>query len=242
MGRRSLVISFVVIALMLTWASSASAAEGRSGTAQKAKTDAEVAPPGHEVASRGSNDRGRGRGPSEKGRVHAAANAARGMNRHSPPGEWNENGHEPAAPSFPQGKAPSDPDADANGGMDKPGGVGGFDADKDGNNGCGNDADREDDNNGWCGKPPHAAAPGPEGPPPGDGDDGTTPPAPVDSPPAITPPSIVGPTIQVLPAPRRTAPGALPRTGVDVSSVFLAGWGLTLAGIGMRARPRRRYR
>lgn len=24
----------------------------------------------------------------------------------------------------------------------------------DGNNGCGNDADREDDNNGWCGQPP----------------------------------------------------------------------------------------
>jgi hypothetical protein len=26
----------------------------------------------------------------------------------------------------------------------------------DGNNGCGNDPDREDDNNGWCGKPPIA--------------------------------------------------------------------------------------
>lgn len=27
------------------------------------------------------------------------------------------------------------------------------DGDQDGNNGCGNDADRDDDNEGWCGKP-----------------------------------------------------------------------------------------
>jgi hypothetical protein len=58
-----------------------------------------------------------------------------------------------------QGKAVSDPDATTNGGADKPGMTGGFDSDKDGNNGCGNDNDFEDDNNGWCGhhpKPTHA--------------------------------------------------------------------------------------
>jgi hypothetical protein len=54
-----------------------------------------------------------------------------------------------------QGKAPSDPDGDANGGPDKPGLAGGVDTtDQDGNNGCGNDQDFEDDNNGLCG--PHA--------------------------------------------------------------------------------------
>jgi hypothetical protein len=50
-----------------------------------------------------------------------------------------------------QGQSTSDPDADANGGPDKPGGDGGFDDDQDGNNGCGNDDDFEDDNNGNCG-------------------------------------------------------------------------------------------
>ncbi len=40
----------------------------------------------------------------------------------------------------------------SNGGADKPGGSGGIDqTDQDGNNGCGNDADFEDDNNGNCG-------------------------------------------------------------------------------------------
>ena len=59
-----------------------------------------------------------------------------------------------------QGKAKSDPDDDgrgpdrSNGGVDQPGGAGGVDlADQDGNNGCGNDDDFEDDNEGWCGKP-----------------------------------------------------------------------------------------
>ena len=51
-----------------------------------------------------------------------------------------------------QGRSPSDPDGDSNGGQDKPGFRGGFDDDRDGNNGCGNDTDREDDNNGNCGR------------------------------------------------------------------------------------------
>jgi hypothetical protein len=52
-----------------------------------------------------------------------------------------------------QGRSLSDPDGDTNGGADKPDPdcTGGVDAtDRDGNNGCGNDADREDDNNGNC--------------------------------------------------------------------------------------------
>jgi hypothetical protein len=54
-----------------------------------------------------------------------------------------------------QGRSLSDPDGMSNGGADKPspGCSGGVDlTDRDGNNGCGNDADREDDNNGNCGK------------------------------------------------------------------------------------------
>ena len=60
-----------------------------------------------------------------------------------------------------QGSTTSDPDDDghgpdrSNGGPDKPGGSGGVDAaDQDGNNGCGNDDDFEDDNEGWCGGKP----------------------------------------------------------------------------------------
>jgi hypothetical protein len=60
-----------------------------------------------------------------------------------------------------QGNSQSDPDDDgrgpdrSNGGADKPDGPGGVDlADQDGNNGCGNDDDFEDDNEGWCGKKP----------------------------------------------------------------------------------------
>ncbi|MCO8126208.1 LPXTG cell wall anchor domain-containing protein [Acidimicrobiia bacterium EGI L10123] len=56
-----------------------------------------------------------------------------------------------------QGNAQSDPDDDgrgpdrSNGGADKPGGEGGVDKDdQDGNNGCGNDDDFEDDNEGLC--------------------------------------------------------------------------------------------
>ena len=60
-----------------------------------------------------------------------------------------------------QGNSESTPDQNGKGperdynGTDKPGGSGGVDKnDQDGNNGCGNDDDFEDDNEGWCGKPP----------------------------------------------------------------------------------------
>jgi hypothetical protein len=73
--------------------------------------------------------------------------------------------HAPASAGT-QGNSPSDPDDDgrgpdrSNGGPDKPGGAGGVDvSDQDGNNGCGNDVDREDDNEGWCGGRPTYPAP-----------------------------------------------------------------------------------
>ncbi|MEA2499019.1 MAG: hypothetical protein QOH26_1424 [Actinomycetota bacterium] len=60
-----------------------------------------------------------------------------------------------------QGNSLSAPDENGHGperdfgGTDKPDGPGGMDlADQDGNNGCGNDDDFEDDNEGWCGKNP----------------------------------------------------------------------------------------
>ena len=63
-----------------------------------------------------------------------------------------------------QGRSASDPDDDgrgpdrSNGGADRPDGPGGVDlADQDGNNGCGNDDDFEDDNEGWCGRNPKRA-------------------------------------------------------------------------------------
>jgi hypothetical protein len=56
-----------------------------------------------------------------------------------------------------QGRARSEPDADGRGpdrndrGTDEPGHDGGlYPQDQDGNNGCGNDHDFEDDNEGWC--------------------------------------------------------------------------------------------
>ena len=80
-----------------------------------------------------------------------------------------------------QGDAESDPDDDGrgpertNGGADEPGGPGGVNqADQDGNNGCGNDQDFEDDNEGLCGSKP-ASAGGPDevkGPELNDEDDG----------------------------------------------------------------------
>lgn len=82
-----------------------------------------------------------------------------------------------------QGKAESDPDGMSNGGVDKPGGQGGvYTGDQDGNNGCGNDNDFEDDNNGNCGGPAHERGRTPTAP---EGSTGrTTPSAP--TPPAAT--------------------------------------------------------
>ena len=58
------------------------------------------------------------------------------------------------APSFAVKVAAGDATTDGSGGVDK--------LDQDGNNGCGNDDDFEDDNEGWCGhhpKPTHEEQP-----------------------------------------------------------------------------------
>ena len=77
-----------------------------------------------------------------------------------------------------QGKSTSDPDQNGKGPErnavgtrtpDKPGGQGGvIRSDQDGNNGCGNDQDFEDDNEGWCGGKPKQVQPAPTPTPPGD--------------------------------------------------------------------------
>ena len=67
------------------------------------------------------------------------------------------NGHQKSSNGSTQGASHSNPDG---GGVDKPYAAAGQEArsqgtsDWDGNNGCGNDDDREDDNNGWCGRKP----------------------------------------------------------------------------------------
>ena len=65
--------------------------------------------------------------------------------------------HAEGGASGSQGNSASEPDANGSGperdegGLDKPGGAGGLDVlDQDGNNGCGNDDDFEDDNEGLC--------------------------------------------------------------------------------------------
>ena len=96
-----------------------------------------------------------------------------GMNRQGGPSEhpgrgWKDPGQDQGSPTN-----LADPDCTGNrtrspqatnigscddddGAADSPGGSGGFDADKDWNNGCGNDTDFEDDNNGQCRGPQRA--------------------------------------------------------------------------------------
>ena len=134
------------------------------------------------------------------------------MNRPGGPGTWSGNGHEPAPQSSPQGYAPSDPDWNGNGGLDKPGQTGGFSDDRDGNNGCGNDDDREDDNNGRCGVSPAAQPPSP-------------------------PPTVIPPPVRVFPT--KITPRTLPRTGIDPLTFLWLGTGMTLSGHTLRRRGRR---
>jgi hypothetical protein len=210
-GIRTFYVAFVTVIVLLLGIPAAIAAPGTNGG--PTLTDSKAL--GVDVHVQ--------QGPSANGASHAAANGWRGMNRPGAPGWWKTHGHVPAAVSFPQGVSPSNPDADGNGGIDKPGHKGGFDADRDGNNGCGNDSDREDDNNGWCGKP-RVSGPTPPGKPG---------PAPEKKPPAAKPTVVLG---------KKVPAQTLPTTGVDVSSVLWTGWGLVLAGTGMKRKARRRRR
>jgi len=130
-----------------------------------------------------------------------------------------------------QGDAQHDPDDDgngpdrSNGGADKPDGPGGVDlADQDGNNGCGNDDDFEDDNEGLCrgrqaeSPPPGGGGPGGGGPGgggpggggPGGGGPAALPRVEVLSE-VVTAPAASAPTLaQVAPAAAQAAPAAAP--------------------------------
>jgi len=206
-GKRIVFGSLVVVLLMLASSATAFAAPGGRGHGRAAN------------------------GPNGQGKSHAPQNASRGMNMPGSPGTWKSHGHVPAAVSSPQGHSPSDPDSTGNGGLDKPGQTGGFSSDRDGNNGCGNDNDREDDNNGWCGLKPHHKhhhMKSSESPPP-------------EFPPVIPP----GKGPKVLPHPKITrveAEKTLPATGIDAVDLSYAGLGLMMSGCVLRRRARRRPR
>lgn len=118
-----------------------------------------------------------------------------------------------------QGKSPSTPDQDGIGadhGIDNNDKTG---SGTDGNNGCGNDADREDDNNGWCGNKP----------------------APEVSP-TETPSASPSPQAQVL---GRTftrpevAGSTLAQTGAGLATPIVAAAALLLMGFGLSAVGKR---
>lgn len=152
-----------------------------------------------------------------------------------------------------QGSSTSDPDDDTrgpertNGGVDKADGPGGADlADQDGNNGCGNDDDFEDDNEGWCSKRQTNTPNTPEVPPTipenpdtpniKDDDDRTKPKA--DRPIRdevltlnITPDG-PGETAALAPRSARSST-TLPMTGSGVAPFLLAAIGLIVVGMAM---------
>jgi hypothetical protein len=211
LGKR-IVFGTLVVVLILMLPSTAALAASRAGKGQNS--------PGQ--ARKSATTSGTAHSPNN-GHSHAPQNASRGMNRPGAPGQWKSNGHSPSPNSFPQGHSPSDPDFNGNGGLDKPGQTGGFSADRDGNNGCGNDDDREDDNNGWCGNKPHQLGPPPSPPP-------VTPP--------VTPPG-KGPRVLPLPKITRIEGRTLPRTGIEAIDLSYAGLGLMIAGQYLRKRARR---
>jgi hypothetical protein len=101
------------------------------------------------VADDGGND------AAKEKRADAAALRSENGNAHGRDDDVGASGHG-GEHSGTRGKSPSEPDQDGIG-MDR----GIFNDDKppsgDGNNGCGNDPDREDDNNGWCGAQPEVS-------------------------------------------------------------------------------------
>lgn len=142
-----------------------------------------------------------------------------------------------------QGKAASDPDGDANGGADKPGMAGGFDEDKDGNNGCGNDDDFEDDNNGWCGGGPKVGGEVEET----GTDTETSTSAEAASVMGVSfersaAPAVLGAAEAAAPAPVAAPAGTLAATGFGRTMTLLAlfGWALVVLGMALALVDRRR--
>ena len=219
---------------------------------------------------------------------NAQENSGEGMNRQGGPSThpgngWKDPGQDQGSPSN-----TADPDCTGNrtqspqatnigncddpaGAADKPGGSGGFDDDRDWNNGCGNDTDFEDDNNGLCLGPPAQPSSPPSNPPqdnpPQDNPPQSTsvvnppPVSPPAIPPAVTPP--VGPPPAappsqqppvVLTAPPVAPPAAptvptlapVPRrlAATGAATLDLTAAGLALVALGtllVRRRPARRW-
>ena len=158
--------------------------------------------------------------------------------------------HVEAGGSGNQGNAASEPDGNGHGperdagGLDKPGGPGGEDIlDQDGNNGCGNDDDFEDDNEGLCGGKHVGETPPTEE---------TTPPTQESTPPTIEVAgevtvaaggaAVLGETEvagEVAPA---AAVGELAFTGYEAWPLVLLALGLAVPGLILLAIGRRRAR
>ena len=158
---RALLSALTVLALLLLMAAPAGAAHNESHDKSKTKeerqadTDSDSEESDHDGDADGDSDTEYTE-DNDTNDGDAEDVADDDDNRH-PSGKDRsvESGDPTSNPN--QGKAESDPDDDTrgpdrtNGGPDKPNGSGGFDlADQDGNNGCGNDDDFEDDNEGWC--------------------------------------------------------------------------------------------
>lgn len=121
-----------------------------------------------------------------------------------------------------RGKSASTPDQDgigANHGVDNNDKTG---AGTDGNNGCGNDADREDDNNGWCGRKPASETPAPSVSP------------------TATATASVGTEVLGRSFTRPEVAGRqLARTGAPIEEMFFAAVALLVLGIPLRVLARR---
>lgn len=141
--------------------------------------------------------------------------------------------HDPANPDGTyQGKSPSTPDQDGIGadhGIDNNDKTG---PGTDGNNGCGNDPDREDDNNGWCGRRPAPEVSPTESPTE----------TPEVSPTATTPsPQAQAQVLGVKLTRPEVAAAGLAQTGAGLVTPIAAASALLMIGIGLRSiggRPR----
>ncbi len=142
-----------------------------------------------------------------------------GKSQASPGSNNDGSNHDPSNPDGTyRGKSKSTPDQDGIGAdhgvvnNDKTG------AGTDGNNGCGNDADREDDNNGWCGRKPANGNP-----------------APSVSPTATATTSVGTEVLGRTFTSPEVAGRQLARTGAPIANVFFAAMALLLLGLSLRA-------
>ncbi len=182
-----------------------------------------------------------------KSTTSASSNSGKGMNRQGGPSThpgkgWKDPGSWQGSP-----KNTSDPDCTGNrtsnpqstnigacddsaGAADKPEGKGGFDSDKDWNNGCGNDTDFEDDNNGRCGRRSGKVS----------GSSSTTDPPPEEEKKIVTRvlSSVTARPAVVLSERVAAQRTSLPATGIDANQLAFAGISLMAIGKSMVRRAR----